>query len=93
LARVGGFGHNGSGDLFFAFATGNSIPWGADQPLPVQMLPHAQMNPLFHATAEAVEESILNALTAAETMIGYGGHTVYALPLDELVQLLQRGPA
>jgi D-aminopeptidase len=93
LARVGGYGHNGSGDLFFAFATGNSIPWGAEQPLPVQMLPHAQMNPLFHATAEAVEESILNALTAAETMIGYGGHTVYALPLDELVRLLQRGPA
>ena len=26
LARAGGIGHNGSGDLFLAFATGNHLP-------------------------------------------------------------------
>ena len=92
LARVGGFGHNGSGDLFFAFATGNSIPAYAREPLPLHMLPHAQMDPLFHATVEAVEEAILNALAAAETMTGRQGNTAYALPLDELTQLLHREP-
>ena len=86
LARTGGTGHNGSGDLFFAFATGNSIPADAREPLPLRMLPHAEMNPLFHATVEAVEEAILNALTAAATMTGHQGHTAYALPLDAMLQ-------
>lgn len=50
------------------------------------MLPHAEMNPLFHATVGAIEEAILNALTAAETMIGHQGHTAYALPLDTMLR-------
>jgi D-aminopeptidase len=40
--------------------------------------------------AEAVEESILNAITAAETMTGHKGHTAYALPLDELQQVMAK---
>jgi D-aminopeptidase len=40
------------------------------------------------AAANAVEESILNALTAAETMTGYQGHVAYALPLDKLKQVM-----
>jgi len=39
--------------------------------------------------AEAVEEAILNALAAAETMTGFKG-TVHALPLDELQAIMQR---
>jgi D-aminopeptidase len=54
------------------------------------MLPHHQMNALFEATAEAVEEAILNALCAAETMSGFEGRTVYALPLDDLVTFYRR---
>ncbi len=48
------------------------------------------MNPLFEAAPEAVEEAILNALTAAETMTGYQGHTAYALPLDELQKVMAK---
>jgi D-aminopeptidase len=77
LARVGGVGHNGSGDLFLAFATGNHLPAGAKATLDVKMLPHGQMNPLFDATAEAVEEAILNALIAA-------------LPHEELRRVMAR---
>ncbi|HSM57947.1 MAG TPA: P1 family peptidase, partial [Candidatus Sulfomarinibacteraceae bacterium] len=32
FARAGGVGHNGSGDLFLAFATGNHLPAGAGEP-------------------------------------------------------------
>src|SRR5512136_1399844 len=39
LARAGGVGHNGSGDLFLAFATGNHLPAQAQAPLAVNMLP------------------------------------------------------
>ncbi len=85
LARTGGVGHNSSGDLFLAFATGHHIPAAAEEPFPLGvMIPHRQLNPFFDAVAEAVEESILNALTAAESMTGDQGHTAYALPLDEL---------
>jgi D-aminopeptidase len=54
------------------------------------MFPLGQMDPLFDAAADAVEESILNALTAAETMTGYQGHVAYALPLGKLKQVMAR---
>jgi D-aminopeptidase len=90
LARVGGTGHNGSGDIFLAFATGNELPSAErSAPLELKMLPHAHIDPLFNATADAVEEAILNALCAGETMAGFKG-TVHALPLDELARALAR---
>jgi D-aminopeptidase len=52
------------------------------------MVPHSRMNPFFEATAEAVEEAILNALTAAETMTGFEDHVVYELPLDDLQAIM-----
>jgi D-aminopeptidase len=90
LARAGGMGNNSSGDLFLAFATGNDLPTAADQPLPLQMLPHHHLNPFFEAVAEAVEESIINALTAAETMTGQKGRVAYALPLEELQRVMKQ---
>jgi D-aminopeptidase len=91
LARVGGVGHDGSGDLFLAFATGHHIPSRPDGLFPLgATIPHNYLNPFFDAVAEAVEESILNALTAAETMIGYQGRTAYALPLDELKEVMAK---
>ncbi|MCC7163259.1 MAG: P1 family peptidase [Anaerolineae bacterium] len=89
LAHVGGYGDNSSGDLFFAFATGNHVPRDASELVAAQMVPHDWMNNLFHAVAEAVEESILNALTAAETMRGFRGE-VEALPLDETLEIMRR---
>jgi D-aminopeptidase len=88
LSRVGGVGHNGSGDIFLAFATGNHLPARSERPVALQMLPNAQMDELFAATAEAVEEAILNALTAAETMTGFRGRTVHALPLEALQKVM-----
>ncbi len=90
LARCGGIGHNGSGDLFLAFAVGNHYDAASRQPQPLLALPHTELNPLFEAAAEAVEEAILNALTAAETMTGRDGRVVHALPLEELEQLVRR---
>jgi D-aminopeptidase len=91
LAHVGGVGHNTSGDLFRAFATGNHIPARSEGLIQLKgMLPHDQLNPFFDAAADVVEESILNALTAAETMTGQQGRTAYALPLDELQQVMKK---
>lgn len=89
LARVGGYGFNGSGDIFLAFATGNDLPDHA--PLyTLTMLPPDELNPLFRAAADATEEAILNALCAAETMTGFQGSVAHALPHDLLLQAMKR---
>jgi L-aminopeptidase/D-esterase-like protein len=39
---------------------------------------------------EATEEAIVNAMVGAKTMTGIDGHTVIALPHDELKRALQK---
>ena len=90
LARVGGSGHIFSGDIFLAFATGNHYPREAKAPVDIKVLPLGQLSPLYDAAAEAVEEAILNALTAAVTMTGFCRRTAQALPLDKLQEVMAR---
>ena len=92
VARVGGLGENGSGDIFMAFSTHNRIATaGAScEPLGVRMLPPAALTPLFEAAAEATEEAIANALCAATTTSGIGGRVAHALPHDLLRRALGR---
>lgn len=85
LARVGGTGGNGSGDLFLAFATANVVGRHADTVATVATLPAAHLSPLFDATAEAVEEAIWNALCTAETTTGHQGRVVHAIPHERLL--------
>jgi D-aminopeptidase len=47
------------------------------------------MNALFLAVVECVEEAVLNALCAAETMTGRDGHTSYALPAAAVADLVR----
>jgi len=89
LAWVGGIGSNGSGDIFLAFATGNRVPRGV-KIADVRMIAPDQITPLFQAAAEATEEAILNAMVAAETMTGYKGHSVHALPHDRLCAAMRK---
>jgi L-aminopeptidase/D-esterase-like protein len=56
----------------------------------VKMLPNDDLNPLFLATVQAVEESVVNALIAAKTMKGINDVEVDALPHPELQQVLRR---
>jgi D-aminopeptidase len=89
IARMGGLGEHGSGDLILAFSTGNEglppEPSSVAEPVHVRMLPNARMNALFQATVEATEEAIVNALVAAETMIGRDDIIAHRLPHDRLL--------
>lgn len=87
LGRVGGYGHDSSGDIFLAFSTGNHLSAG-DAAWTVDVMPMSDMDELFHAVAEATEESILNALCAAETMKGQKGRTAHALPIERVRELI-----
>ncbi len=89
LAWVGGIGGNGSGDIFLAFSTANRIQADATTN-PIHMLAPHHMTPLFEAAAEATEEAILNAMTAAETMTGQHHRTSHALPLDRLQTIMRK---
>jgi D-aminopeptidase len=95
IARTGGVGENSSGDLFLAFSTANRgmpSPEGGEPPLKttVEILSNTHITPLFDAVIEATEEAIVNALVAAETMIGRDGVTAHAIPHDLLVEALNR---
>ena len=96
LARAGGYGATTSGDLFLCFATGNrGLPPPESEPpagltTSVQMLPDRALDPVFEATVEATEEAIVNALVAAETMVGRDGHTAHRLPHDRLREIMAR---
>lgn len=90
LARTGSVSGNGSGDLVLAFSTANPGAGEAEGARAVRMLPNEDMNGLFSATVQAVEESIVNALVAAEAMEGRDGHRVEAIPHERLREILRR---
>ena len=46
--------------------------------------------PLFDATVQAVEEAIINAMVAAETMEGINGNKAYALPHKTVIEVLKK---
>ena len=54
------------------------------------MLPNDQIEPVFAATVQSVEEAIINAMIAAETMTGIENHRVRALPHDGLRAVLKK---
>ena len=94
IARAGSMGADGSGDIFFAFSTGNripsSVPTGSDGGFAVRTLAHEGLNPIFEAVVESVEEAVLNALCAATTLTGIRRQTAYALPLDRLLSIMRQ---
>jgi L-aminopeptidase/D-esterase-like protein len=90
IARMGGYGANSSGDLFLAFSTANPGAARSEGLAQIKFLANSQMNALFAATIQAVEEAITNALVAAETMTGADGALVHALPHERLVEILKK---
>jgi D-aminopeptidase len=101
IGRVGGAGGNSSGDIMLAFSTAaagripNYKAPTSTGPTSVETLPDDANTALYWATIEATEEAILNALVAAETMVGRDGITAHALSHDRLVEVMTtygRGP-
>ena len=87
---VGGRGSNGSGDIFLAFSTANESAFNRDETVTVESMPNDQITAVFEATVQAVEEAIINAMVAAETMEGVNGNKAYALPHKLLIETLKK---
>lgn len=92
LAKTGGIASNGSGDYVIAVSTAkkNRIPY-VDTSLyyTTETLRNEAISPLFLATIEATEEAIINSLFAAKTTIGRDGNRVEALPIDQVIEILE----
>ncbi|NYT24173.1 P1 family peptidase [Alcaligenaceae bacterium] len=90
LARTGGYGGNGSGEIFLAFSTANPGAFSRRDDVTIQMVSNDTMDPLFEATAHATEEAVINAMIAAETMKGRDDYTFSAIPHDRLKEVLKK---
>ena len=97
LARTGTTGSHFSGDVFLALSTANDGALGSSFPVTsaeatnlstVAFVPWGYINPFYDAVVQATEEAVWNSLTANDTMMGRDGHTSFALPHNELQQLL-----
>jgi D-aminopeptidase len=83
VGRTGGAGENSSGDFMLAFST-------ASCDSPVAFLANEELDPLFHATSDATERAIGNALLAAVTTTGRQGRVVHRLDPDLLADVMRR---
>jgi D-aminopeptidase len=88
LARVGSVAMDSSGDIFLALST--HVPQLNDGLESWCAIPYgAEISGFFEAVVDATEESIVNALVAGETMVGYRGAKVHGLPHDRLQALIK----
>ncbi len=90
IGIVGGRGSNGSGDIFLAFSTANADAFNREETTQVESISNDQIMPVFEATVQAVEEAIINAMVAAETMEGINGNKAHALPHELLIKTLKK---
>jgi len=94
IGRGGTPGGNSSGDIFLAFSTGNRLAMAhrAKPRFSIDIVNDEILDPVYLAAVEAVDEAILNALFAAETMGGTPAdrYTVRALPIAETLAILAR---
>jgi D-aminopeptidase len=104
LARTGSYGGEGSGDYIIAFSTGkrdiddlylhnfkerkNRYPELTRAHYP--KIAESWLNPVYRAVVEATEESIINAMFKAETMVGRDGNTRYSMPLDRVQEIMKK---
>ncbi|SIN29227.1 P1 family peptidase [Micromonospora cremea] len=79
MGRVGASYSNGSGDYAIAFSTAQP-----DQ----RPIPDGEINPVFAAVLDSVEEALLNSLFTAATTTGVAGRTSHAVPHGAVIRRL-----
>lgn len=87
LGRTGSVMAHGSGDYAIAFSTSHAgVEGSGDRGMCVR---DDLLTDFFLATVEAVEESVYDALFAAETVRGRDGNVLEALPVGRVVEILR----
>lgn len=86
LARTGSTAHHGSGEIFMAFASGLRESRG--KPSGQTPVTGRDLDPFFEAVVDATEESVLNSMLMAPTVVGRRGNTLHGLDADVVRGLL-----
>jgi D-aminopeptidase len=83
---------NSSGDYCIAFSTAYHIPNNSGgKPMETPpLIANDDMNPLFNAVEEAVQEAVYNSLFMATTVTGYQGKKVEAINLEDVKKVMQK---
>ncbi len=80
LGRTGSYLGNGSGDIAIAFTTANRIPHYSEKDIiETKMFYDENIDKVFEASVEAVEEAIISSLYHAKTTVGIRGKEVKGL--------------
>lgn len=97
IARTGSPGGHYSGDLVLAFSVANEIDipaLGQHQPacFEGEYLNEAHLDVVYQAAVQAVEEAIINAMVAAETMavVKPAGYALPAIDHDKLCAIMAK---
>jgi L-aminopeptidase/D-esterase-like protein len=91
VGRSGAISGHGSGDIFLAFSTANKDAHHQQEKLAsAEFVPEASLDKTFEAVIQSVDEAIMNALFANETMHGFKGSVVHELPHEQVLSLLQK---
>jgi len=94
IARSGSVAAHDSGDIFLTFSTANAEALGQGDGSQggglgrADFVPDAALTPLFEAAVRAIDEAVVNALVANQSMTGRDGHSIRALPHDAVRALL-----
>lgn len=91
IGRSGSVSGHGSGDIFLAFSTANESTFHDENKLiSAQYIPNSQLDGIFEAVIQSVDEAILNAMFANETMEGFNGNRIEALPHNQVIEIMRK---
>lgn len=88
MARVGSDFAGGSGDYALAFSTPGAPSSGSAGDAAAGSVPERDLDPVFAAAMDAVEEALLNSLLTATTSVGHRGSAT-AVPHDLVTSRLR----
>jgi D-aminopeptidase len=90
IGRSGAISGHGSGDIFLAFSTANADAHHDERRLAeARFVPNSRLNRLFAAVIQSIDEAVLNSMFANQTMTGFNGNVVEALPVEEVRSALR----
>jgi D-aminopeptidase len=87
LGRLGAISSDGSGDIFVAFSTANIDAIDENAMSDVRMYPNNGLSRVFTAAVHATEEAVVNAMVAADTLVGVAGLKIEELPEERVREI------
>ena len=94
VARGGSPGGNNSGDIFLAFSNANSksMPMLSKSKLQFEYINDEVFDEIYLSIVQSVEESVINAMLAAEDMetLRPEGHICKAIDYNELTEIMKK---